>query len=184
MGWSDNPYERKISIYLLISAFFIISFWMYFSYLPLSSKKNKAYQPYKLDAKFYYQSEKVKHSLEKMGTEGRNGYLNYLVVDLFYPIFYGLFFFFALTYLYKIKMNGDPLFNLSKSLPFALVIADWLENTLLFILVESYPNTSKTLGNLTGITTALKWSIAAIIFLFLLTGLVKMTYHYVKEHFF
>jgi len=114
-----------------------------------------------LDLRFGYSIELVYSTFDALGDAGRRRYMiGILSVDLLYPLVYSSLFAVWLTLLLPRDTSVTRVLRL---LPFAILIADLLENTSIAIMLAQYPERMEFLARAASIFTASKWSLAAVV---------------------
>lgn len=106
-----------------------------------------------LDMQLHYNSKKVYSTFEKIGVEGRNAYLNYLILDYFFIICLFIVMFSITQQFVKNKILHDILIILSLSRG----VLDVFENTLLIILINHYPIQNALMANVCSWITTIKF---------------------------
>ena len=103
-----------------------------------------------LDLQFSYSSEKAYQLLSNFSAADLQKYkIIELTVDVVYPIIYTLLLSFLI---FKINSNAKlALF------PFLILIADYLENTGIVILISNFPKELNSIVSITSLLTSLKW---------------------------
>ena len=87
--------SKKPFIFILIGMLIVFNVLMNAPGLPTSTpsmqKISPTFTPFDLQAKGY-NAEKFTNDLDKLGTEGRNIYKNFMLCDIFFPAIYALAF--------------------------------------------------------------------------------------------
>ena len=120
-----------------------------------------------------YNAEYVNSLLNALGDKGRDAYLfNQIPIDMIYPFLFGVSYSLVLAYiLNKLgKLNGY-LFYLCL-LPIFSGLFDYFENIGIIIMLNSYPDNSIILSQVTNVFSVLKSSLATIYFIILIILLI------------
>lgn len=164
--------KRFILFIVLYIAFYIIFFspvtpiGSYFlSELPVD-------QPV-LDLRYGYTPDAAYGYIDTLGMSGRFAYIrNLLVLDYVHPLLYALFVSSLTAYLFmKIKPRFEWV-KLLSLVPFVPMLCDFIENVLLIVLVNNYPDQMPVVVHVTGGLTIAKLSIMNWTFIFILIQLV------------
>jgi hypothetical protein len=116
-----------------------------------------------LDLRFSYSPAEVYAALVAYGPAGRDFYVRVdLTADMAYPIIYSLFFSLTITYFLRRQGAVRPVLLRLALVPFAAMIADYLENACLVALLLSYPARIDTLAQVSSLFTSIKWVLAAV----------------------
>jgi len=111
-----------------------------------------------LDSRLGYTFAEVEHLLTMLGEQGRQLYTTLQVLDLIFPLGYGMSITLALTgVITKLLPEGHPMEKVI-SIPILGMLFDYLENITIATLIASYPNLSPLAVNVANIFTLLKWS--------------------------
>ncbi|PKM95617.1 MAG: hypothetical protein CVU84_02100 [Firmicutes bacterium HGW-Firmicutes-1] len=106
-----------------------------------------------LDMRFRYNSNIVYDTFERIGIEGRKAYENYLLLDFCFITCF-LIVMIAIT----LKVTTDMVIrNLLIAFAISRAIYDVLENTILIILLNRYPNQSNLMAKFCSLATTLKF---------------------------
>lgn len=130
-----------------------------------------------------YNADYVNSLLDALGTEGRNTYLfQQIPIDLIYPCLFGitycLFFAFIIN---KLNKQNSLLFYLCY-FPIFAGLFDYLENFGIITILNSYPDNSTVLSQLTSIFSILKSTLTTIYFIALLTALFALLTKYILSN--
>ena len=153
----------------LIVVLLLINFLMIKNSPVEFSKLNQSDNKYCiLDLKFSYSHQIISDCLENYGTEGRNRYFVFSLLDLIYPLIYSLL---LGSLLYK-------LFFYSKYNPYLFALFagffDYIENAFLIYFTRNFPDINEFFALLSSLATSLKWSFIIISFISLFFGLVNL----------
>jgi hypothetical protein len=126
-----------------------------------------------LDNEFSYTPEKAFQMISSYGTDGRPFYLiTTLTADLLYPLIYALLLSLAMIYFFRKTFSQDSPVQGVFYLPIAAMVADYLENICLVILLASFPQWLEGLAQAANIFTGLKWGLLLASILIVIFGLV------------
>jgi hypothetical protein len=103
--------------------------------------------------------DRLAETLEALGAAGRESYLQFQVWDLANPVLFGLAGAMLLGWLVRRCQRTTTSWRLVVLLPFALVIADVLENVVLSVAVGAFPDRA-IVGGVLPLVTAAKFSAA------------------------
>ena len=126
-----------------------------------------------LDIRPGYTFADVEHLFTVLGEQGRQLYTTLQVLDLVFPLVYGMTLTLALTgVITRLLPEGHPM-EKAVSLPILGMIFDYLENITIATLIVSYPNLSPLTVSVASTFTQLKWSciILALVLLVILAVL-------------
>ncbi len=119
--------------------------------------------------------------LSSLGEEGRNFYLStQLVLDLFYPLLFGLCYFSLLLWLIKlIRLKGRawPVLSL---VPLLACVCDYAENVGIWLMLSRYPDLSEELVTISSALTVTKSTLTMVYFMGLLAALILVGVHFYK----
>jgi len=115
-----------------------------------------------IDTKMYYSPAELYDMMEAYGEVGRRGYAqSHLTADLIFPLVYSFFFGTAISFTFLRAFPAESGFQMLNLVPFGLFAFDLLENTLLVILLLSFPAQLTVLAFAAGVVTAVKWLFSA-----------------------
>lgn len=120
-----------------------------------------------------YSADYVNSLLNALGDKGREAYLfNQLPLDMIYPFFFGVSYCLILAYLLnKIGKTESYIFYLS-FLPLFSGLFDYFENIGIIIMLNSYPDNSIILTQITNVFSVLKSSFTTLYFIILIIILI------------
>ena len=111
-----------------------------------------------LDTRLGYTFAEVEQLFTVLGEQGRQLYTTLQVLDLIFPLAYGMSMTLALTgVITRVLPQGHPL-EKAVFIPILSMIFDYLENITIATLIASYPNLSPLAVSIASIFTQLKWS--------------------------
>jgi hypothetical protein len=127
----------------------------------------------KIDLQITYSPEKLYEIMEPYGEEGRKAYaISHLTSDVLFPIVYLFLFGTAISYTFQRAFPSESWVQRLNLVPFALLLVDFLENTILVILLLSFPTRMIWLARLAGWVTGFKWVLSGISVLLPFIGLL------------
>jgi hypothetical protein len=144
--------------------------------LPGSMKRMKAVSSNTagLDTHFFYTPEKAYSMVASYGDAGRILYRNgLLTIDIIIPILYTLFLSLFISWLFQRGFKPTSTMQKMNVLPFGVGFFDVLENIGIVTMLSVYPARSPIVAWLSSICTMTKLSLAGIVILLVLVGLVK-----------
>lgn len=110
-------------------------------------------------ALFYAMAEQYMHA-------GREFYVLFSVIaDTLYPITYGLFFYFLITWLVFRVQWQNTIWRYTYLIPLATVLFDLIENALLVFLLTEFPREVPTVVQIASTVTSIKWLLVTGLFL-------------------
>jgi hypothetical protein len=111
-----------------------------------------------LDLRFGYSPDTAYAVMSAYGAGGRRAYLwTELTADVLYPIAYALFLSLSVAYLFERARPGSVVARHATLLPFAALVADYVENAGIIVMLVRYPQRSDPLVRLTSVITCVKW---------------------------
>lgn len=132
------------------------------------------------DSSFFYDGEKLYNIAESYGEDGRSLYiLLRWTFDILWPLVYFAFLFSVIVLLSK-TLDIHWLSRLF-ILPFLAMAFDFLENTLVTLVMMFFPKKVLWLGNLAGFVTSLKWSLLYVSFALMFLLLVIKLYRFLLK---
>src|SRR5262245_62087964 len=131
---------RNVVFALLLSFGFSVLLFQFTSYRLLQAAN--ANQPL-LEERFGYTTEQVKRQFQSLG-DWRERYRNFQILDYINAILMALALTLGLTFTFtRLFRPGNPLRSLVY-LPMITAIGEFVENTMLIVLLSSYPDLSPT----------------------------------------
>ncbi len=107
-----------------------------------------------------YTPEQAYRSIASYGDAGRQLYLVIdLTLDLVYPFITGLLFSLATLYTFQRGFPSHPLNRKLALLPFLPMLADYVENICVIIMLLRYPVERAMVANISGIATSTKFAL-------------------------
>jgi hypothetical protein len=131
--------------------------------LPVAGARLEAYSggigP--LDLRAGYTPAEAYAALAAYGEQGRLFYLIVeLTLDVLYPLAYAVFFSLTIAYCLGLVLPAEHALQRAALLPWAGLLADYLENAGLAWLLLNYPNRLDGLAATTSLVTVVKWLFA------------------------
>ncbi len=144
-----------------------------------------AIQPYAshggiLDVEFFYTSEQAYERLASFGELGRATYLHILMGDLIYPTLLGSLLAVSICLIVKRLNPSHASWQYLALLPLTNMVCDYCENSLLFVLLLSYPTSLPTIATVAGVATLAKNIVGILSFSALAFGLLVMLVQYLR----
>ncbi len=126
-----------------------------------------------IDNEFSYTPEKAYQMITSYGPQGRPLYIAVtLTADLVYPLVYGLLLALAMVYFFRRAYAQNSVIQGAVYIPLAAMIADYLENICLVILLATFPNWLEGLAQAANVFTGLKWGLLLTSILLVLVGII------------
>jgi len=175
----SNFIARRYSLRLMVSLLIAVAcfFWLFnFSALPLSNPELKRVSNGEelLDLRLYYSAQEAFRTIESYGAEGRALYLRFLAADFVFVPIYGLGFALLFTRMALALWGRSSSRMWINLLPLGIVLADFLENICLLLLLTGYPERSLFVGALAGVATLTKHVLTFSALLFLVIGCLSL----------
>ncbi len=117
-----------------------------------------------LDAKFFYLKSEIQILFHSLGEEGRLTYRQINLIDFVFISVYTLFFIGMYTAFFK------EMAKVLLIIPILLSVADFTETSLIYFLLNEYPQSHSGLETLLMLTTPLKWVLALSTLLVVVNG--------------
>jgi hypothetical protein len=125
-----------------------------------------------LDTLVTYSPEKAYNLISSYGEQGRQYYaMIELTLDLIYPLISALLFSFVTLYTFHHGFPGFPWTDQLALVPFGILLADYLENACIIIMLVSYPRQLSFVAEISNIFTVIKLALTPFE-LFFLAGLI------------
>ncbi len=168
--------ERKV-VFRVVSGFILILFYNFFVIKNFYTWFDIAFQSSEsLDLYFGFDKEQVVSLFGSVDEKTRKFLAFGAVLDSFYAIFYGLFYFYVLKIMLgKLNYVNTPWVYS----PLLLSFFDLLENTGIFMMIKQYPDINETFINLFSFFNQMKWIMAVVtflIFVFLLWKILQVSF--------
>ena len=111
-----------------------------------------------LDSRLGYTFAEANHLFTVLGEQGRQLYTTLQILDLIFPLGYGISMTLALTGIITRLFPEGHSMEKTILIPILAMIFDYLENITIAVLIASYPNLSPLVVDIANIFTLLKWS--------------------------
>jgi hypothetical protein len=121
-----------------------------------------------------FTSAELYDRLEAFRPEGRRIYLQAELVDMVYPAVYATFFAFLLALVARTLREEASRLRAICLLPYAAMIADYLENACFFTVLLSWPARHEAVAAAGGVFNLSKWAAFGITLPLVVVGLVAM----------
>lgn len=159
------------------------SILMFSPYSPITTLQNDAGNVQLLDMAFNYTPDNAYQILTAYGENGRNYYLSvFLRIDLFAPVLVALFLAMATSVVFQHAFAPDHPVQKLSLLPFAAMMADYLENIGIFFLIMMFPARLDWLAVLTNYFTVAKFMLTFGILILLLISVVKLIWNRLQKN--
>lgn len=109
-----------------------------------------------LDLRWHYDAEAARAAMDAYGAAGRARYLDFLVLDAFFPWFYGAAFALLLSRAGAVLFAAGSRWRRVNLLPLVTLLADSVENACLYWMLTRYPDFAEFTAILGGHATTLK----------------------------
>lgn len=119
---------------------------------PSMQKIAPAFTPFDLQA-WGYSVESFTRDLTSLGEEGRAIYRNFMLLDIFFPLIYGLTFASLIFLVFRAKQNWLKWIFV---IPLLTATADYLENIFLAISFVGFPESNALVVAMASLATQLK----------------------------
>lgn len=164
--------SKKPFIFILIGLLIVFNILMNAPGLPTSTpsmqKISPTFTPFDLQAQGYA-VESFTSDLNKLGTEGRSIYKNFMLCDIFFPAIYALTFASLIFLVFRNRKNWLKFLFL---IPLLTGLADYVENIFISISFAGYPSSSHLAVSLASFATQTKMFFNVLLILTLLLTLV------------
>lgn len=108
-----------------------------------------------------------------LGLEGRNTYLSIqLPLDFIYPGLFAVSYSLLITWVFKHYLSNDSKFYLIAFIPIIAGVFDYLENISIIVMLNSYPNISVNLVNISSAFTIVKSGATTLFLLILILSFI------------
>jgi hypothetical protein len=112
-----------------------------------------------LDTMLNYSAKDAYEQIKAYGENGRTiCVLSTLILDSLFPLLYGAFMSLILAFLLK-----DSKYRMLILLPFLVVLADYIENTHIAILLINYPESMPNVVSWSNRITLIKWTLIGLV---------------------
>ncbi len=130
-----------------------------------------------LDISFGYSAKHVSELFEAIGTLGRKNYLLFTATaDMAYPLVYGLFLCLFISYLFQKAFKSTYEFRFLNLVPLCIVLADYIENFSIIMLLNQFPNLNNSLVKIASYATLIKWGATIFSILVVFIGLFAWSF--------
>ncbi len=126
------------------------------------------------DLALFFSRDDLRSRLDAFGKEGREIYLKAELLDLLYPWVYAGFYGAVIGLCGMRLMGKSSPWRILCLLPFLALLADYLENAGIFMVLLSWPTPSPTAEALAAWGNAAKWSLFTPTLLLALVGLLGL----------
>ena len=134
-----------------------------------------------LDTLASYTPQQAYQLISSYGDRGRESYLiAELTLDLVYPLILALLFSFAALYTFQRAFPKHPWTHNLALLPFLVMLADYLENLCVVIMLASFPSALPFVATLSNVFTVAKFVLTPLELLFVV-GLIAWFIHYLRR---
>jgi len=163
---------KKPTIFFWLAILMVFNILMNTPGLPTSTpsmqKISPTFNPFDLQAKGY-NLQSFTNDLNLLGENGRAIYKNFMLLDIFFPFIYGVFFASLIWLVFRSKTNFLKYLFL---IPLCTALFDYAENLFLTIGFYTYPNSSASIIQLASLFTQGKMVFNGLMVVSLLTTLI------------
>lgn len=169
-------YLQNISNGKIVLLLFILTNLIYVSMLIYSLPLVSSYAPELVlfdMAPLGYSYSQAIELLTALGIEGRNTYLSIqLPLDFIYPGLFAVSYSLLITWVFKHYLSKNSKFYLIAFIPIIAGLFDYLENISIIVMLNSYPNISVNLVNISSAFTIVKSGVTTLFFLILILSFI------------
>lgn len=134
-----------------------------------------------LDTLTSYTPRQAYQLISSYGDQGRQAYLTAeLTLDLVYPLILALLFSLAALYTFQRAFPEHAWTHRLALLPFLVMLADYLENLCVVIMLASFPSALPFVATLSNVFTVAKFVLTPLELLFVI-GLIAWLIHYLRH---
>lgn len=128
-----------------------------------------------LDTRFFYDAETVYKVFEDLGESGRVYYRELLIrSEMIFPALYRFFIIVTLCFLFRWWVDKKSRWNLLCFIPLIDLLFDYMENSLVLIMLKQFPDTHIMLATVLGYITMIKYIFVFIAWLLILFSIVMV----------
>lgn len=130
-----------------------------------------------LDLQFFYTPQRAYEIIGMYSPQLRHAAaIVRLTLDIIYPLTYGMVLALLLVITFRRAFAPHPFAETAVFIPWGGALFDYLENLGIATMFFSYPKEYTFLAQITGVLTAIKWSLIGIAFLLALIGVMTLLY--------
>lgn len=134
------------------------------------------------DLEFSYTYQQALEMLESYTAEGRRIYTQSTIfVDVPYPITYGITLTLLLLILLPWAFPDNTKIETLTALPFVIVMADFIENTGIVLMLQTYPEEIGGYATFASTFSSIKWSLIGLLMLIIIGSLIKIFINHLKN---
>ena len=138
-------------------------------FLWLKSRSNGAPPP---DLLFFPDESTLRACIDALGPEGRAHYSVFFVVDMFYPISYGLFLSALVSRTCWLPQPTASAWKHLTALPLVAMVADWTENICHRLIIANWPMEDAPIFVVERLANATKWVAICASLLVIMSGVM------------
>ena len=136
----------------------------------------------KIDTQTYYSSEKLYQVISKLDKTARRGYaISHMTADIIFPVVYTFLFGMMISITFRMIFPEGSWFKYLNLMPVGLFVFDIIENTLLSVLLLSYPERYEFLAFTAGVVTFIKWIFSGLTVILAVGGILIWVFLKVKR---
>lgn len=167
-------YLQKLANGRSLLALFALSLLFNLVLFPLSAKMAGEQPGSSLDVHFFYTPEQARENISQHSEASRQiAIVTHLTLDTIYPLLYAFLFGALILFLLRPLAAEHSAAQKLVYLPFAILIADFIENAGIVAMFSLYPAWYPGLARATGIFTTLKW-LLVLVTLVTIAGLIVL----------
>jgi hypothetical protein len=135
-----------------------------------------------VDILYAYTPEELYSHIASFDAQGRRLYtLHELTIDLLYPMISALLFSLAIAYLLRRTLPATHPAQRLALVPLAAMLADYLENICIVLILASYPERLRGLALVANVFTVSKWAFACVELLLIVGCLIGFLFQKVRK---
>lgn len=134
-----------------------------------------------LDTMSAYSPEEAYNLFSNYGESGRNYYIIIeLTLDIIYPLITALLFSLSTLYTFQRAFPGKSGIHNLAVIPFGVMLADYLENFCIVLMLLNYPRELTNLARLSNIFTNIKFVLSPVELLLVIIGLIGWLIQFIR----
>lgn len=161
---------KRVLILFILTNLIYISMLMYS--LPLVSSFAPELVLFDMSPMGYSYAQAIK-LLTSLGAEGRNAYLSIqLPLDFIYPGLFAVSYALLITWVFKHYLPIDSKFYFIAFIPIIAGVFDYLENTTIIMMLNSFPDISENIVTISSLFTIVKSVATSLFFVTLILSFI------------
>jgi len=135
-----------------------------------------------LDLRPGFSPDQAWEALDALGETGRQQYrFMEMIMDVVYPLTYGLFFAFLIVFLFQLVGGRLGRMTAVAWLPLVGMVADWLENFGIIQLIDAFPARADGWARFAAAAGQAKWFFSGVALLYIMVGLGAWGWKVIKQ---